>query len=185
MPSQVQVSVGEFEQSLTPEALRATQIVQIGILVGPIIFAAIVLAIYSIHSSDVAAQTDLDLFELLTGLTVCFGLFAFVIGNFLFRRTFSPEAIFEGLSSDTRSRIADRCVSIQRTAILVRLALLEGASFFGLVICLKGAVSGVLASAPKFWLNLAPLAAMVLFGLVTFPTKAKLTSWFESRIVNR
>jgi hypothetical protein len=69
-----------------------------------------------------------------------------------------------------------------RSAIIPRLALFEGAAFFGITVCILAMLNGVLDAEPAFWLNLGPLLVFTAFGMQTFPTKERLTSSFEEML---
>jgi hypothetical protein len=40
-------------------------------------------------------------------------------------------------------------------------------------------INGVLDAEPAYWLNLGSLAVFAAFGILTFPTRERLTGWFE------
>jgi hypothetical protein len=101
----------------------------------------------------------------------------------LFNRYFSPGRLTSG-ENVSEEQLATWCVSQLRTAIIVRLAIMEGAAFFGLVVCVIGATGGALAAEPKYWVNLASTCVLALFAITTFPAKERWTSWFQERFVD-
>ena len=66
-----------------------------------------------------------------------------------------------------------------RGATLIRLAMLEGAALFGLVICLLGTLEGVLRTEPKYWLNALSAVLFLAFVVATFPTRERVESQLE------
>jgi Na+-transporting NADH:ubiquinone oxidoreductase subunit NqrB len=73
----------------------------------------------------------------------------------------------------------------QRSAIIARLAALEGSAFLGLAICTIGATNGILREYPYYWINVLPGAVLIIYGAATFPTKENLVNWFERAFVQQ
>jgi hypothetical protein len=68
-----------------------------------------------------------------------------------------------------------------RTAIIVRIALLEGAAMLGNMICLIAAMNGILSFEPLYWCNAASTVALLVIGATTMPTRERVLGWFEER----
>ncbi len=184
MSTQLSLSRLQFENALTPEVLRVNQVLQFALMAGSFFFAVIVVLVFLKHPNEVASQPNLDLLTTLSSVTIVLTLLAFVLGNFSFRRYFSQETVLRGYATDDSSQLANRYIQVQRTAILIRFAIIEAASFYGLIVAILAATTGGLASEPKFWFNFTPMGALLVFGIGTFPTKDRLATWFERAIVN-
>ncbi len=184
MSTPIRISRGDFENALTPDALRTTQMVQFALMAGPLFFALVVFLNYSRGLYGAPHESDIAFIETLSIVTMVLTAIAFAIGQLLFNRTFSPNRILVDSNSTPSEAIAAQCVSLQRTAILIRFATMEGAAFFGLVVSIVAVTTGVLSAVPVYWINLLPAAVLLLFGLATFPSRDRLATWFEKRFLN-
>ncbi len=184
MSTQLRITRGDFENVLTPDALRITQMVQFSLMAGPFFFAMVVILVSSRGTYGPPHESDPAFIETLSIVTMALTAAGFGLGQLLFNRTFSPSRILADSPSTPPEAIAAQCMSLQRTAILLRLATMEGAAFFGLVISMVAATSGVLSAAPVYWINLLPTVVLLLFGLSTFPSKDRLAMWFEKRCLD-
>jgi hypothetical protein len=172
-----------FEAALTPAHVMTSQMIQGAMMMGVVVFAFAVAFIYSQAPAVVPGEAEVDLIRLMT--FVHLGLLAVNVGVsfFLARRVFSPEAMGEGGGLDDAHAFAEKAVLQQRAALIIRIALLEGSAFFGLVICMLGATNGVLQASPEYWINLLSPVLIIGFGIATFPSKERLVSWFEERFL--
>jgi hypothetical protein len=62
-------------------------------------------------------------------------------------------------------------------------ALLEGAAFFGLSVLMVAATHGILLSVPWLWINLVPVAVLLILIAYTFPTGNTMKRIFESSVL--
>lgn len=173
-----------FEAALTPAHVTSSQIVQGAMMMGIVVFATVVAFLYTQAPHVEPTEAEIELVRLMTFGHI--GLLAVNVGVsfFLARRVFSPEAIGEGVGVIDAQALAAKAVQQQRAAMIVRMALLEGSAFFGLVICLLATTNGVLGTAPEYWINLLSPFLLIGFGIATFPTKERLVSWFEERFLS-
>jgi hypothetical protein len=180
-PMQQFVSVTQttFEDALTPESLRATQIIHVGLMSGALIFTAAVFFLYATNVYPVATPAAIEAVSTLTFIHLACAVLAPFLGFFLAGRIFSPERWFEGFNTEERA-LAARCIVLQRTANIVRMAVMEGAVLFGLAVCTIAVTSGVLTQDGNYWVNLLSTAVLFFAGLATFPTKERLVAWFGS-----
>ncbi len=161
-----------------------SQILQGALMMGAVMFLLGVLFMYSRGPLVAPGETDFDTVRTLTVVHLAFLVVNVGVSVFLAQRLFSPETMKEMLSGMVDPQaMAQRCAMQQRTAMIVRMALLEGSTFFGLAICMIGSTNGVLARASVYWINLLSLFILVGFGIATFPTKDRLTAWFEERFL--
>jgi hypothetical protein len=183
MAFQGNLTRSSFENALTPQAVMVTRIIQFALTNSVLIFMAMVLFLYY-QNFDAPSKSAGD--ETMLILTIVhLALFAALamVSTILRGRLFSPQALGESDSTAQSNELAARFVLQQRTAIIAGLAPLEGAGFFGLAVCAIGAVNGTLQAVPYYWVNLVSAVALLVFGVVTFPTKENLTDWFERAIL--
>jgi hypothetical protein len=183
MAFQGNLTRSSFENALTPQALMVTRIIQFALANGVLIFMAMVVFLYYQNSGAPPKSAEDETMLILT--IVHLALFAALatVSSILRGRLFSPQALGDKAVSEQTNELAERCVLQQRTAIIASLAPLEGAGFFGLAVCAIGAMNGALQAMPYFWVNLVSAVALLVFGVVTFPTKENLTDWFEKAIL--
>jgi Na+/H+ antiporter NhaD/arsenite permease-like protein len=170
-----------FEEALTPVAMRVTRLIQLGLMAGVLLYAFAVVAVYMQDPTALAGVEEVETVQMMTIPHLAFLLVAFVGGQFLSRRMFSPETLSKSPLQDDPRAWAEQCVMVQRSAIIVRLATLEGAAFFGLAVCMVSATNGTLRTFPLYWINLISAGVLLLYGTSTFPTKERLVGWFEER----
>jgi hypothetical protein len=173
----------DFENALTPQALMTTQIIQIALTLGPLFFLGIVVFLFFQRLELEGVRPDEGSLQMLT-IVQLFSLFAAGgISGVLRARLFSPDALGSLILSSDPREIAQQCVMQQRTATIVGLALLEGAAFFGLVVCMIGVTNGALQAFPYYWVNAISVLVLLVFSVTTFPTRGNLVNWFERAIL--
>ena len=168
-----------FENALTPRSLQVTRIIHLALMIGVWVYFLCVVVIYFLYQ-DLRADADaVHMISMMTLIHLALLGGALVLGQLLFLRIFSPRGLPAAFSEADTGTLAAQVVSRQHVAIVVRLAAMEGAAFFGLAICTLGAVNGTLQTAPLYWVNMLSALVFLVFGVVTFPTKERLVGWFE------
>lgn len=159
----------EFSAALTPEEIRTSRVIQAALMLGPLLFA---LAVAVLHTQAGRIVTN-DTMELVRSLSVVLAGFALVAYGI------STIAYSRVLARHSRAKTPLQCIASIRTAMIVRMALLEGVAFFGLVVCLVAEFGGVLHSHPEYWLTLLPTAVILVVGIGTFPTRERIEQTFK------
>ena len=174
-----------FENALTPDNVKIMQRIQSALMFGVLSFALAVLIVY-VRNGDTRADTfGIDTVRMMTIVHLVFFAGAILGSRFLTRRQFSVESLFAPpLPPDTQT-LAERCVARQRVAVILGLAPLEGAAFFGLTVCIVGATNGTLQELPYYWINALSPTMFLAYGVVTFPTKDRLADWFEKVVIHQ
>jgi hypothetical protein len=172
-----------FEAALTPAHVMISQIIQGAMMMGIVVFAVVVAFLYSQAPLVEPGEADVDTVRLMTFSHLALLAINVGVSFFLAQRVFSPEAMNEASGLNDARAVAEKAIQQQRAAMITRMALLEGSAFFGLVICLLGAMNGVIRTAPEYWINLLSPVLLVAFGVATFPTKERLVAWFEERFL--
>lgn len=185
MSIQNSLSRTSFEEALTSENLRITRIIQSALMAGSLLFALVVVFVSFQHQDLRAKESDLDTLAILTLVHIALLIAAFISGRFLSNRIFSPAGLTAEPLDPNGGSLAQRCVRLQRTAILLRLASLEGVTFFGLALCMMAATNGAFVSAPQYWMNFLSVVLFLGYGIVTFPTKERLVDWYERTFIRQ
>jgi hypothetical protein len=170
-----------FEATLTPITLRMMAIIQTALVLAPLLYVIPVIVMFSNRNTMPPGPDEFFPINILSFMHGCALLIAWFLGNFLFQRVFSAERVgtATGQKPDSLASIA---LGLLRSAIILRLALFEGAAFFGITVCILAMINGVLDAEPAYWLNLGSLAVFTAFAVQTFPTKERLIAWFEDML---
>ena len=172
MRSEGVATLDDLYQAMTPAIVKSYQVFYFGNAVGVLIFCFVVLFLFLQSFSNPSAPTGPEpehYVLMLTMLHFVVIVVAYVGASFVYRtmlqRAFSPGQ---------RAVSAAAILSSIRLAGIVRLAIMEWAAFFGLVVLVVATQQWVLQHAPAYWVNL--ISTIILFGFAyaTFPTRARL-----------
>lgn len=181
MADPLTVTRTHFEATLTPITLRMMAIMQTALVLAPLLYVIPVIVMFSNRSTMPPGPDGFLLINILSFMHGATLLIAGFFGSFLFQRIFSAERV--GAASDQKpDALASIALGLLRSAIILRLASFEGAAFFGITVCILAMMNGVLDAEPAYWLNLGSLVIFAAFAVQTFPTKERLTAWFEEML---
>lgn len=189
MQSLSELSLAEFQESLTPDQIRTSRIIHSAMAAGILSFGSAVLYLYS---RTEAADPDTELISTLNLLSLVNAVVAvgsWIAGRVLFERQFSSYNLKDSLSrpmTTQEGRIIEmtagqRCISIIRTAFIIRLALFEGSAFLGLAVSMIAALRGAAAVDPQYLFNMITAAAAIAFIGVTFPSREHFEGIFQEQ----
>ena len=108
----------------------------------------------------------------------------------LFDKQFSENNLVNALTKDFKDQEgnslnlspAQRCISLIRTASLVRVATMEGAAFFGLVTTMTVATSGVGNIENAYYLNASSILPLLAYIAMRFPNAERIEDIFKVKI---
>ena len=169
----------EPEGVISSARLRVSQIIAGSLIAGVVIFLLVVL--YLVHVQNQgrgnAPAKDIPILSLIAaGMLATLAPMSLILPRFLNQvslgqlvaGTWKPP---EGANPAAFGTVTDKLMSIYQTTLIVRLAMLEGAAFMGVLAYLQEAQPWVLG------LVAAVLALMAL----TFPTRGRAQAWLESQ----
>ncbi len=190
MNSFSQLTTTEFRAALTPTTIRTGMIIQTALASGAVLFFGAIMLVAFSTDHVFPTEESLQVLVPLTAISVVFLATAFVLGSMLYNSRFSESNLQNAVTMDVigpdgqphNATLAERAVNVIRTAMLIRTALLEGASFFGLAGMMIAATKGTLFAVPWVWVNVVPLVVLIIFVVLTFPTPERLEEIFETRI---
>lgn len=172
MRSEGVATLQHLYQAMTPAIVKSYQVFYFGNTVGVLIFFFVVLFLFLQSFSNPSTPTGPEPEHYVMMLTVLHFLVivvAYLGATFVYRtmlrRAFSPGQ---------RAVSAEAVLSSIRLAGIVRLAIMEWAAFFGLVVIVVATQQWVLQNAPEYWVNLVSTIIMFGFAYATFPTRARL-----------
>jgi len=181
MPQPLTLTRTHFEAALTPGLLRTMTIMQAALVFGPLLYVIPVFVLFNAGSVIPPGPDEFLLANILSIINGATLLTAGSVGSFLFHQMFSSDWL-ETVPDENPVTLAFIAVGRLRSAMILRLALFEGAAFLGITVCLLAMINGVLDAEPAYWLNLGSLALFAAFGILTFPKKERLIGWFEEML---
>ncbi|MBI5473257.1 MAG: hypothetical protein HY961_13015 [Ignavibacteriae bacterium] len=174
------ISRTEFEQSLSTESVRTSQIIHIALALGALLFFGVVIFLYFNGTAD--AEPEEDVIQALCLVLIVFGMTAYGAAMFVYKKMFAEISLAEPvMTSDGKTIVnqAEIFVARLRSAQIIRLALFQGVALFGLVICQLSVMNGLMHASPVYWAAALPTLFVILLVALTFPTKEKLAADFE------
>ncbi|MBM4169656.1 MAG: hypothetical protein FJ215_10970 [Ignavibacteria bacterium] len=162
-----------FKAGLTSQHVMTQKIIHGALAAGPLVFLAVVLLIYSGSEPRLSTPDDAELLEILSLFHLLFFITTLVAGPLLARKRLGArlaETETPAEQPQTNSDV-EAVVARIRESLIVRVALFEGAAFFGLAIIMIAAVSGALHALDWVWINGLSTLVMVAYVVATFPTR--------------
>ncbi len=192
MNSLGEVTLSQFQSILTAQNIRIFQIIHGAIALGVAAFMGVVLFLYSTQTAPTESgdlKDSYDLIKILTLAHIMIAAAVYTVSRVVFNLLLGPSAWKDGTVKtfkDSQGRTvtdpAEKILAMIRSALIVRLAMLEAPALFGLVICLLAITNGTIYHTSIIWLN--AITALILIGFVirTFPNKERLEEIFNSRV---
>ena len=185
MPEIMQLGRAEVQEGLRDQDLRITKIIHIATMAGPLVFLAVVIFLKSMPqalegigaSAGLGPDMGFVLLQVTGVVSLACIVAAVVVPNFLLK----PQILAKRL--EAASSPVAHMVALHRTIDIIRLAILEGAALFGLVVLLLAVMGGYLDDNPVFWFGLGPLVVLVLVGLVTFPSRSYMSTFVLDKMI--
>ncbi len=190
MQSLSEVNLSDFKQALAQGEVRILRIIFSGLAAGVLFFAFLVFLIYRQRVSADYDPASIQFLNILSIVNIIMTVAAIVIGKLLADRQFSEGNLARAIEKDYKNKAgvslnlspAQRCLAIIRAAFILRIAMMEGAAYFGLAIALVVITSGMEAVEPAYLLNAATALPVLRYILINFPSAEKLEEVFKTRI---
>lgn len=172
--------VEDFENALTPKVLRSLQIVSI-FMAASIVLVGLAVLLVGMGVIRGAAPIHADpprLIRLLSLTHVVLAVLQYAMAALVVKMQFGPK--FGEREAADGAAAGEVWLNQIRSAHILRLACFQSVAFLGLIICLFGVLTGVMAAKPAYWAN--GLSAVVLLVAVdaTFPTQKSLKKRFTT-----
>ena len=151
--------------------VRALKVMYVAQAVGATLFAGVVflLALFAMRNGTVPSAHQSQVVHLLSMALIVFSCVEYTLAGFLFRK------VLKGQRPANASALSARI----RTAYVIRVALFQGMSFFGLAVCLLAGSFGVLHVSPLYVLTGLPYVILIMHIIRTYPSKGNLDSLFN------
>ena len=174
-----------LEHALTAKQLRVMVIIRIALMLGISFYYFVVLLLYSLFHPDGFSKQDMSLMEVLSAVHAVFTLAAAATAFYLSSLQLRPDRLKEQPDIHTPEQAALYAVGLYRASSLILMVPIEGASFFGAVICMIGVQNGTIEFYPMYWLNAASAVLLIMVGIMTFPTRKRILDTLETAFVQR
>ena len=162
----------DVDQALTDETIREATVIHLAMTGGVVLFAGVIVFLALTGDNE---PTDAPHVDVLSGLVGLLFLSGAALAAFVFRFMLAPARL-GATGDDDGAALAARALEKHRAASIVRLALLEGAALFGLVVAMLAVKAGMLPQQPVYALNTVPALVMIVVGAATVPTRDRIVS---------
>lgn len=177
----------DFQGALTKQNVLVVQIIYVALALGVILLASVVVVIYSL-GLNMPEESNAEVIKILSLLHIILVVISYALSNYLYNSHFSDnwfsKILEKNIQSQSKKNLAERYLAIIRSALITRLAILEGLALFGVTICLLAVLQGVVQEYPIYWLNLISSLVFVLFVRRNFPTREKIESIFREKFLS-
>jgi len=178
-------SIPYSSEFIKDEYIRTLRIIFFAIGTGPILFWAVILFLFS-NQPLLINEADLSLLNIMSGIHAVMLITMIILSDYIFKKALIGSenflqslsgALFENKAQPTNPQ--EKFWGLFQSLSIMRLAMLEGASFFGLVVCFLAGTQGVLSTYPIFWINSVSTLLLVSFVVKQFPSKEKIMSFYQ------
>jgi len=174
-----------LEQALTAQQLRVIVLIRIALMLGILFYYFVVLLLYSMFNPDGFSTQAVSLMDVLSAAHAVFTRAAAAAAFYLSSLYLRPERLACQSNIQTPEKAAFSALGLYRASSIVLMVPIEGASFFGAVICMIGVQNGTIEFYPMYWLNAGSALLLLLSGIMTFPTRERILDTLESAFVHR
>jgi hypothetical protein len=158
----------DFQQAITGGYLKSLQVFYFALGIGVLIFLFVALFVF-IQSSDVVLAAEEEFVGMLSIVHLVYAVLGYAAAAFLYGRMIARARPEMG-----RVYGAEEMLNVLRLASVIRLTVVEGVAFFGLVLIFIAAQAGVLHQYPIYWLNLFSMVILFVFVFRDFPTRQRI-----------
>ena len=169
------MSLEKFQAEITVKDITPIQVITFALNAGAIVFLIVTLYLYF---SNPNAPSEIPEGSSYLDLMLYIMLFVFIVSIFT-SKIFSKRVLLGKMDSayeniDIKASTEKNSLLVFNTHHIIKLAILEGSTLFGLVVLLYAALNGMLNSFSPYWLGLLPLIYFLFISFTTFPTKEKI-----------
>jgi hypothetical protein len=158
-------------QNVDKNTLLGMRIISLSFVGGVVMFLAITVLFYFMEKPETLNEVALtSIASTLTIVTFAYLIVAIPLSVLLFKKT---------LKTHKRDNPTVLIGNI-RSAMLVRLAILEGGALLALVTILLAVMDGYIYASPIVWINLVPVAYFALHVFANFPTVDRIAGIYSS-----
>jgi hypothetical protein len=163
----------QFFNTITEQEVTILRVLTLAFIMGVVFFSGILVFIYSSNTPPQSAPDSSDLFVpsvINAVLTFTFAILSIIV----------PRRYLEKTSLIVKDALSMQSAFLRiRSSLIYRVALLEVPALFGLCVCTVAVMNGVFYFSEIYALNAVPALFMILNLVYLFPTKNRISSWYE------
>ncbi|QQS36711.1 MAG: hypothetical protein IPM56_01770 [Ignavibacteriales bacterium] len=173
----------ELLKIFSSEKLKPLRIITLALCLGVLAFFVVIMILYYTQYGSGADNSSTEMLEILLMVvmvaTVTLLAILFLAGDRIFAGMVKVRKFTAADISNPESR---SILSLITTFTIIRLAMFEGVSFFGLITLLLSVLGGVLDTKPVFWLSILPILFMFFYAFIIFPTSERVAQLVQDKI---
>lgn len=182
MPS-LKLNSEDFGQSLNPQGIKGLQLITLAFLIGIVSFLMVVLFLTLNRSTPPTPKPTEEQEALIFIGANLFLLFSCVMTGFILPKLQTRRSSFGDATSLKEGGVYRKAEGLYRLSFILRSSMFEAPALFGIVNIFLLGSNGVLQKTPQFWGVLAIPALCLLLIASGFPTRTRIESWFEMKII--
>jgi hypothetical protein len=173
------ISRFDIEEKLTGQHFKINIIISSALLMGTFIFLLIVILMYHLKEGGTPEQQSLELIDIMIIVFCVITLSVYLfVGLFpkIFLRRDNIIRLLKALSiqeQDKNDAPEIRLIGIDRTLMIIRLAMMESVTLFGSVILMLAVLDSVIYSNEALWFLALPFLVQLLFTINNYFSKEK------------
>ena len=180
----------DIESKLTPNFLLSSKIISSAMVVGPFLFFLIILFLNTTSTKSEFQYNQIETINSLLYVILALSFFVYsmflLIPKIILKKEYLHNRLSKGFYDQNRKKIDDpviKLINFDRIYMIIRLAMLEGISLFGIVILFLAESDGQLNNEPKLWLLIIPLLIQAYFTFTNYISKNKYVDRIENQIL--
>lgn len=158
-----------LEKKLTRDGIRKIQIIVGALLLGVLLFFGVVLFLYFNNTNIPPVQPISSAASMLLPIAILLGIGTTAASFYV------PSLL---LKKGSNFKFSDP-LQIATTFYIVKIALLEGGSLFGIIVLQLSVLEKIIYFDGTYWLAAMPMLLMIVTVIMTFPTKEKIIELLE------
>ncbi len=170
------LSARDIQNAFNPEFQRSMLIIHLAIAAGVASFAGIILFIYMTSAVSPAGVLNDSTVGLLTKLHLGMVAVLFPLAMYLF------SVIIKNKMYKNPEMDAVEFLTGVRTASIIRLAIMESAAFFGLIVCLIAVIDNIMRENPFYWINTVSAVFVIGFILLNIPNSDRIGRIYSNMV---
>jgi uncharacterized membrane protein len=185
-----EVSLFDFKKALDQTSVRISQIIFIGLTASVVVFSFIVFMVSQQNNNVVYNKEILSTLYVMSIINLVITVSSIIVGKYISDRQFSESNLQSAVKRDYKDKQGNslnltpeqKCLSVIRTASIIRLATMEGAAFFGLVAMMQVVQSGIGIIEPVYYANILSILPLFIYVVTNFPNAERIEEIFKKRI---
>ena len=184
------ISRYEIEEKLTGENFKINRIIGFALFTGPFILLLVVVYLYQQKEGGLSEQQSTDFIQIMLTVFLIMAASIYLLVAVLPKIFLSKENLVKMLSStfvkkqDEKNSSVIKLILVDRTLMIIRLAMMEGVTLFGLVIMMLSVFNSVIYTNESYFLLVLPWIAQLIFTINNYFNKDKVVERIYNEILS-